>query len=178
MIDFVHESLNSVSSWKIRLSAGLRGRTGGSEARGYGFVGFVNFDFRVIGYDLWSFGWFEVRGYDFWELVVFSLVREGEGVGRPIVVHWYLIGLGACGRSGLLGQGGAARIEGIKALWRSSCAKHVIMAVQRDSWEGPDVGPIVAGEQFLEISDYVRQLDTHGLILRGYLPKPGLMTYE
>ena len=40
------------------------------------------------------------------------------------------------------------------------------------------MGPIVAGEQFLEITDYARQLDMHGLILRGYLPKPGLMTYE
>ena len=99
MIDFVHESLNSVSSWKIRLSAGLRERAGGSEARGYGFVRFVNFDFRIIGYDLWGFSWFEVRGYDFWELVVLGSEQEGEEVGRPIVVHWYLIGLGTCGRS-------------------------------------------------------------------------------
>ena len=68
--------------------------------------------------------------------------------------------------------------ERIEALWRGSCTKHDIMAVQRDSWERPDVGPIVAGEQFLEITDYARQLDMHGLIVRGYLPKPGLMTYE
>jgi len=52
LIDFVHELLNSVSSWKIRLPAGLRGRAGDSEVRGYDFVEFVNFDFRIIGYDL------------------------------------------------------------------------------------------------------------------------------
>ena len=52
MVDFVHESFNSVSSWKIRLRAGLRGRAGVSEVRGYGFVEFGNFDFKIIGYGL------------------------------------------------------------------------------------------------------------------------------
>ena len=66
--------------------------------------------------------------------------------------------------------------ERIEALWRGFCAKHDIMAVQRDSWDGQDMGPIVAGEQFLQITDYARQLDMHGLILRGNLAKPGLMT--
>ena len=54
--------------------------------------------------------------------------------------------------------------------------KHVIMAVNRDPWEGPDVGPIVAGEQCVKIGEFVRQMDMHGLILKGYLPVPGLMT--
>ena len=56
--------------------------------------------------------------------------------------------------------------------------KHVTMAVHTDPWEGPDVGPIVAGEQFTEVTEFVRRLDMHGLILRGYLPRPGLMTNE
>ena len=65
----------------------------------------------------------------------------------------------------------------VEAQRRSSCASTSSWRCN-DPWEGPDVGPIVAGEQFLDIKDFAGQLDMHGLILRGYLPEPGLMTYE